>query len=86
MLLKPDLNVVDAYTVMNSGGPRGNYSGSDLSVRRMQILSPDIVAVDAAAARTWRTDPGKVRYIGLAGEFGLGHVDLDKLRISRIRV
>jgi uncharacterized protein (DUF362 family) len=86
LLIKPDLNVVDAYTVMNSGGPRGFYSGSDLSVRKMQIISPDIVAVDAASARTWGTEPGKVRYIELAKGFGLGESNLEALRINRIRV
>jgi len=86
LLRKPTLNVIDAYTVMTSGGPRGPSYRSALTIKKMQILSPDIVAADAAAARTWGTEPERVRYITLADELRLGKMDLDSLRIKRIRV
>jgi len=86
LLRTPTLNVVDAHTVMMSGGPRGSSYRSSLTVKKMQILSPDIVAADAAAAKTWGIEPEKVRYIGQADELRLGNMDLDRLRIARIRI
>jgi uncharacterized protein (DUF362 family) len=81
---KPDLNVVDAYTVMTSGGPRGSSHRSNLVVQKMQILSPDIVAADAAAAETFGASPSDIRHIPLAAEHGLGTMNLNDLRIKRI--
>jgi uncharacterized protein (DUF362 family) len=82
----PTLNVVDAHTVMLEGGPRGSSHRASLARKRMQIISPDIVAVDAAAAQTFGVEPRKVRYIGIAEELNLGSMDLDRLSIKRIRV
>lgn len=80
---KPTLNVIDAYKVMKTGGPRG-YSSSVYDVARFQILSTDIVAADAAASRTLGFDPARFRYIGLAAGAGSGQADLAKLDIRRI--
>jgi uncharacterized protein (DUF362 family) len=86
LLRKPDLNVIDAYMVMLSGGPRGTSYRANLDMKKMQILSTDIVAADTAAAKTWGTDPREVPYIGYGAEAGLGKMDLDSLNISRLRV
>lgn len=86
LLRTPTLNVVDAHTVMMSGGPRGSSYRSSLKVKKMQIISPDIVAADAAAAATWGTDADSVRYIQIADELGLGTKNLDSLNIKRMRV
>jgi len=86
LLRTPTLNVVDAHTVMMSGGPRGSSHRSSLTVKKMQIISPDIVAADAAAAATWGTGADKVRYIKIADEIGIGTKNLDNLKIKRIRV
>jgi uncharacterized protein (DUF362 family) len=86
LLRTPTLNVIDAHTVMMSGGPRGSSYRSALEVKRMQIISPDIVAADAAAAQTWGTSADAVRYISIGEELGLGTSNLDALNIRRIRV
>lgn len=86
LLRKPVLNVVDAYTVMMSGGPQGTSFRTSLELRKMQILSPDIVAVDAAASRVLGVEPGDIAHIGLAAELGLGSANLDSLGIERIRL
>lgn len=86
LLRKPTLNVVDAHTVMMSGGPRGSSYRSSLKIKKMQIISPDIVAADAAAAATWGTGADNVRYITIADELGLGTKNLDSLNIKRMRV
>jgi uncharacterized protein (DUF362 family) len=86
LLRKPDLNIIDAHTVMMSGGPRGSSYRTELEIKRMQILSADIVAADAAAAKTWGTEPERIGYIRTAAELGLGTMDLDSLNIRRIKI
>jgi uncharacterized protein (DUF362 family) len=86
LLRKPDLNVIDAYSVMMSGGPRGTSYRANLDTKKMQILSTDIVAADAAAAKTWGAEPREIAYIGYGAAAGLGTMDLESLNISRLRV
>lgn len=80
---RPTLNVVDAYQVLMSGGPQG-YPSSRRVRMRMQLLSPDIVAVDAAAAKTWGIEPERVAYIAQGAANNLGSADLNRLAIDRI--
>lgn len=47
---KAVLNVVDAYRIMKTNGPRGR-SESDVVLAKGLFISPDIVAVDTAAAK-----------------------------------
>jgi uncharacterized protein (DUF362 family) len=82
---KPDLNVVDAYRVMTKRGPRG-VSEEDVVLMKSLLLSKDIVAVDAAAAKLFGAEPETVPYIKLAHEAGLGAIDLSKLSINRIKM
>lgn len=82
---KPDLNVVDAYRVMTKRGPRG-VSEEDVVMMKSLILSKDIVAADAAAAKLFGTEPANVPYIKLAHDAGLGTMDLTKLSINRIKM
>ena len=79
---KPDLTVVDAYYVMKKNGPRG-VSKDDVLTMKSLIISPDIVAADAAAAKLFGSDPGKIDYIKIAAEMKIGTMDLDKLSIYR---
>jgi uncharacterized protein (DUF362 family) len=80
---KPTLNIVDAYRVMKRNGPRG-ISVADVITMKYQIISPDIVAADAAAAKLLNVEPSQVKHIVLANELGVGTIDLDSLNINRI--
>ena len=80
---KPDLNVVDAYLVMKRNGPRG-VSREDLVLMKSQILSTDIVAADAAAAKLFGVEPADIPYIKIADEMKIGTMNLSKLKINRI--
>jgi uncharacterized protein (DUF362 family) len=80
---KPDLNIIDAYYVMKRNGPRGVSKG-DVVLMKSQIISSDIVAADAAAAKLFGTEPEEISYIKLASEMNLGKMDLSKLNINRI--
>ncbi len=79
---KPDLTVVDAYYVMKKNGPRG-VSKDDVVTMKSQIISTDIVAADAAAAKLFGADPEKIDHIKIAHEMKLGTMNLDKLSIYR---
>lgn len=82
---KPTLNVVDAYRVMMKNGPRG-VSDKDVVTYKTQILSTDIVAADAAAAKVFGTDPKQVGHIHIAGDMGVGNYKLEELNINRIKL
>lgn len=80
---RPELNVVDCYRVMTQHGPRGG-SERDVRLLKMQLLSTDIVAVDAAASRLMGKTPDDYRYIPLAHAAGFGEIDANRLRSRRI--
>ena len=82
---KPDLNVVDAYYVMKQNGPRG-VSVDDVMTMKSQLLSRDMVAADAAAAKLYGMPPDDVGYIRIAAAQGVGRKDLENLNIKRIMV
>jgi uncharacterized protein (DUF362 family) len=80
---KPDLNIVDAYRVLLQNGPRG-VSTADVSLQKQLLVSPDIVAIDTAAAKLFGKEPNDIGHIRIAGEMGVGTSDLSKLNINRI--
>jgi len=82
---KPDLTVVDAYYVMKQNGPRGT-SVDDVLTMKSLIMSTDIVAADAAAAKLFGVEPDDIPYISYADRMKLGRMNLDSLSIQRIRL
>jgi uncharacterized protein (DUF362 family) len=80
---RPDLNVVDAYNVMMRRGPRG-ISTRDVVRMASQLISPDMVTADAAAARLFGEKPHEIPYIRIAAEQGAGRMDLENLTVKRI--
>jgi uncharacterized protein (DUF362 family) len=82
---KPDLNIVDAYRVLTRNGPGGGNLG-DVAQLGSMIISPDIVAADSAAFALVNRKQGEVEYVRIAGEAGLGQMDLSKLNIARLSV
>jgi uncharacterized protein (DUF362 family) len=82
---KPDLNVIDAFAVMMKNGPRG-ISREDVVEMKSQIITTDIVAGDAAAAKLFGVEPDNISYVKIAGEMKIGTMDLSKLSINRIKM
>jgi len=80
---KPDLNIVDAYTVMKQNGPRAR-SMDDVSIIKNQLISTDIVAIDAAASKVYGIDPEHVGNIKIAYNKKIGNMNLDELKIRKI--
>ncbi|MBQ5997451.1 MAG: DUF362 domain-containing protein [Bacteroidales bacterium] len=82
---KPDLTVIDGYRVMQKNGPKG-VTRADAALKKTLILSRDIVAADAAAAKIFGVEPADIPHIRIAAEMGLGKIELDKLNILRINL
>ncbi|WP_352422831.1 DUF362 domain-containing protein [Proteiniphilum sp.] len=86
---KPVLNIVDAYRLMKTSGPRGK-SLSDVVLSKGMFISQDIIAVDTAAANFFnqaREMPLKnVTHISKGEELGIGTMQLDNLNIRRLRI
>ena len=82
---KPDLNIIDGYRVLKRNGPKG-VSYRDVSLEKAQILSTDIIAADAAAAKIFGREPNTIGHIRIGHEMGIGEIDLEKLNINRIRI
>ncbi|MDD3078388.1 MAG: DUF362 domain-containing protein [Paludibacter sp.] len=83
------LNVVDAYRLMKTNGPRGK-SDADVVLSKGLFISQDIVAVDTAATSFFnqvRKMPlESVEHIAKAQELNLGTMSLDKLRVKKIKM
>ena len=82
---KPDLNIIDAYRVMISNGPRGAGDGtSDVVVKKYQILSTDIVAADTMALKVIEYKIEQVPYLKMGEKLGLGSTDESTYDIKRV--
>lgn len=80
---KPDLNVIDAYRVMRTNGPRG-VSLADVTELKYMVLSRDIVAADTMAAQLIQYPIDSVPYIAMGEKHGLGISDISKMKIERL--
>jgi len=78
--MRPTLTVMDAYRILLRGGPTGGNL-SDTALKKTVVASTDPVALDAYIAKAfWDLDAGKLPYLKLAEDRGLGKLDFDKLR------
>jgi uncharacterized protein (DUF362 family) len=86
---KPVLNIVDAYRVMKTNGPRGK-SIEDVVLSKALFLSQDMVAVDTAATKFFsqiREMPLEhVGHLARGQEMKIGTMDIDNLNVKRIRM
>ena len=80
-----DLNIVDAHRVIMRNGPRGG-SVEDVVTMEAQVISPDIVAADAASALLFGLQPEEVGHIKLGHEMGIGNMELGSLNINRLQI
>lgn len=86
---KSALNVVDAYRILKTNGPRGK-TADDVVLTKALFISEDIVAVDTAAAKFFnqvREMPlESVRHLAEGQALKVGTMDLDRLKIKRVRI
>lgn len=86
---RPTLNVVDAYRVLKSNGPRGK-SAADVVTAKGLFVSVDMVAVDTAATKFFdqivKMPLEHVGYIANGEELKVGTTNLDSLNIKRVKI
>ncbi|GAB1414981.1 DUF362 domain-containing protein [Paludibacter sp.] len=86
---QPALNIVDAYRVMKDNGPRGR-SDADVVLSKALFISQDMVAIDTAATNFFnqiREMPlDDIKYLSMAEKLNSGTMQLDKLKIKRIKI
>lgn len=80
---KPDLNILDAYRIMVSNGPRG-VSENDVRTPKYLILAKDMVMADAMATKIIGYELDQVPYIGIAEKMGIGTSDATKHNVLRL--
>ena len=68
---------------MKQNGPRG-VSLDDVALMKSQIISTNMVAADAAAAKLFGLEPDSISYIKIADSMGIGKKDLGSLNIKRL--
>ncbi|HBX70216.1 MAG TPA: hypothetical protein DEH25_12775 [Chloroflexi bacterium] len=83
--IRPTLNVMDAVRVMKKNGPIGFFQ-RDTHQMDTVIASADIVAIDAYTTRLFDLTPADLDYVVCAANMGLGHMDLENLRIEEFNV
>ena len=84
-VLRPHLNVLDAYRILLRDGPSGGNL-EDVAFANKVIVGTDIVAVDAYGATLFGKDPAEFGFIVNAHERGLGEYDLKKVKITEVSV
>lgn len=86
---RPVLNVVDAYRLMKTNGPRGR-SAADVVTSKAIFLSHDMVAVDTAATNFFnqvREMPlSDVGHLSRGEALGIGTMKLENLKIKRAKL
>ena len=86
---KAVLNVVDAYRLMKENGPRGK-SEADVVLSKALFVSSDSVAVDTAATNFFnqvRKMPlDSVEYLEKAQQLKVGTMNLEKLKVKKVKI
>ncbi len=79
--IKPDLIVLDATRILLSNGPKGP---GNTKTPNLVIAGTDPVAVDAYGAKLLGLSAGEIGHLKRAAAMGLGHLDLDRVKIKRV--
>jgi len=82
-VLKFDLNILDAVRILTANGPQG---GRLQDVKKMDtvIAGTDPVAVDAYGATLFGITAKDVPHVIYANQFGLGEMDLKKIKLLTV--
>lgn len=85
MKVKPTLTILDAVRILTANGPQG---GSLADVKKLDtvVVGLDQVAVDSYGATLFGMKGSDLGYVTLGHKMGLGQMDLNKVRIKKIKV
>ena len=83
------LNIVDAYRIMKTNGPRGR-DANDVELTKALFMSTDPVAVDTASTKFFgqftNMKLDDVKYLPMGEAHSLGVMDIAKLQAERIKM
>lgn len=86
---RPVLNIVDAYRIMTQNGPKGKTT-DDVQLAKAIFMSTDIVAVDTAATKFFsqyrEMSLDNLPYLSMAQNAKVGTMDIDSLKVARIKL
>jgi uncharacterized protein (DUF362 family) len=86
---RPVLNIVDAYRIMTQNGPKGKTT-DDVQLAKTIFMSTDIVAVDTAATKFFsqyrEMSLDNLPYLSMAQNVKVGTMDIDSLKVERIKL
>lgn len=81
--VQPQLTILDAYRILVNNGPQGG-SLKDVQEKKTIIAGTQIASVDAFGTTLFDMKPGDLGYVIKANKFGLGEIDLSKLKIKSV--
>ncbi len=84
-IIPVELVIVDAYRILTGHGPQGG-NASDVRMGNQIIVSTNPVMADAYAAKLFGLDPSKTDFLKVASERGLGEINVNKMKIKKIKV
>jgi len=79
-IVRPRLNVVDGIVALEGDGP--NLPLGRSKPLGLIVAGSDGLAVDTVCAKIMGIDPKKVKHLRLAGEKGLGVMDLEEIEVK----
>lgn len=86
---RPVLNIVDAYRIMTQNGPKGKTT-DDVQLAKAIFMSTDIVAVDTAATKFFsqyrEMSLDNLPYLSMAQNVKVGTMEIDSLKVARIKL
>ncbi len=80
LILRPDLNILDATRIMVRNGPKGGRL-EDVEARNLVFAGTDPVALDAYGTTLFGLKPADIGHIVRAHEAGRGEMDLNKIKV-----
>lgn len=82
LVIRPRLTIIDATRILTANGPSGGNL-KDVKILDTLIASADTVAADAYATTLFGMKPEDLGATVAAAEFGLGQMDLSKVKIVK---
>ncbi len=85
MKIKPTLTILDAVRILTANGPQG---GSLADVKKLDtvIVGTDQVAIDSYGATLFGMKGSDLGCVRIGNERGIGKMDLNRMRIKKIKV
>lgn len=83
--IKPTLTILDAVRILVANGPQG---GNIADVRRLDtvVAGVDQVAIDSFGATLFGMRGSDLGYVRIAHGYGLGKMDISKLKVKKIKI